>query len=60
MDEPLSSMDEALNIRLETEILRMHRQLGFTLLYVTHSRAEAQNIATRLIQMRNGTIASSG
>ena len=47
MDEPLSNLDEALNIHLREEIVRLQEELGFTLLYVTHSKSEAQSIATR-------------
>lgn len=56
MDEPLSSLDEALNQRLRGVILHLHRELGFTLLYVTHSRAEAEDIGTRILYMREGKL----
>ena len=48
MDEPLSSLDEALSRKLRAEILRLHAEIGFTLVYVTHSRGEAQDIGTRI------------
>src|SRR6516162_7092627 len=51
MDEPLSSLDAALAERLRREILRLHAELAFTLVYVTHSRDEAQEIATRIIEL---------
>jgi len=51
MDEPLSSLDLELNQRLRKEILRLHEKLGFGLLYVTHDRDEADDIATRIITM---------
>jgi len=47
MDEPLSNLDEALNIHLREEIIKLQEELSFTLLYVTHSKSEAQSIATR-------------
>jgi iron(III) transport system ATP-binding protein len=56
MDEPLSSLDHELNLHLRTEILRLHAALGFTLVYVTHSREEAVGIGTRVIVMRNGRV----
>lgn len=56
MDEPLSNLDEELNLHLRSEIIRLHQQLGFTLIYVTHNRAEAGDIATRLATMRLGRI----
>jgi len=49
MDEPLSSLDEELNLHLRREIVRLQQALKFTLLYVTHSRSEAKEIGTRLI-----------
>ncbi len=56
MDEPLSNLDQDLNVRLRREILRLHRALGFTLVYVTHDREEAAEIGTRLVRMRQGRI----
>jgi iron(III) transport system ATP-binding protein len=60
MDEPLSNLDFELNLRLRTEILRLHASLGFTLLYVTHDREEAFEIGTRVVLMRSGTIERTG
>ena len=56
MDEPLSSLDDELNLHLRGEILRLHAALGFSLIYVTHSREEAADIGTRVIAMQNGTV----
>lgn len=56
MDEPLSSLDEALNIRLRAEIIALQEKLGFTLVYVTHNKEEANAIAHRIIKMRDGKI----
>jgi iron(III) transport system ATP-binding protein len=52
MDEPLSSLDPELNLHLRREILRLHAELGFTLVYVTHSREEAADLGSRVILMR--------
>jgi iron(III) transport system ATP-binding protein len=49
MDEPLSSLDEELNLRMRAEIVRLQQALEFTLLYVTHSNSEAQEIGTRIV-----------
>jgi ABC-type sugar transport system ATPase subunit len=51
MDEPLSNLDMALSRRLRAEILRLHMELGFTLVYVTHSLEEVQDIGTRMIDL---------
>jgi len=56
MDEPLSSLDLDLNIRLRREILALHEKLRFTMLYVTHDRDEARDVATRLVSMKQGRI----
>jgi iron(III) transport system ATP-binding protein len=49
MDEPLSSLDEELNLRMRAEIVRLQQILEFTLLYVTHNNSEAQEIGTRIV-----------
>jgi iron(III) transport system ATP-binding protein len=56
MDEALSTLDEELNKQLRQEILRLHADLGFTLVYVTHSGDEAKHIGTRTIHIRQGRI----
>ena len=52
MDEPLSSLDPELNLHLRREILRLHAELGFSLVYVTHSGEEAADIGSRVLVMR--------
>lgn len=59
MDEPLSSLDEALNVQLRKEIIRLQSELGFTLIYVTHSRAEAKDIGSRVTYLSRGRIKSA-
>jgi ABC-type sugar transport system ATPase subunit len=56
MDEPLSSLDPDLSLHLRGEILRLHAELGFTLVYVTHNREEAADLGSRVIAMRHGKI----
>ena len=51
MDEPLSSLDRALNQKLRKEIIRLQEKFGFTLVYVTHNEEEAEEIATRIITL---------
>ena len=60
MDEPLSSLDMELNVRLRKEVLRLQERLGFTLLYVTHDRDEAFGMATRVVLMRKGRVEYEG
>lgn len=56
MDEPLSNLDDALNVQLREEILRLHGDLGFTLVYVTHNLDEAEALRARIIFLRRGQI----
>ena len=55
MDEPLSNLDAALNCRLREEILRLHDELAFTLVYVTHDHDEAQEIGTRTFDLSSAS-----
>ncbi len=60
MDEPLSSLDLELSLKLRKEILRLQKELGFTLLYVTHNREEAFEIGSRVVVMSHGKIERIG
>jgi ABC-type Fe3+/spermidine/putrescine transport system ATPase subunit len=54
MDEPLSSLDEELNLKLRGEILQLQGEFGFALLYVTHDREEAFALAERIVLVARG------
>ena len=54
MDEPLSNLDNALRIAMRTEIKELHRQLGATMVYVTHDQTEALSLADRIAVMKDG------
>ncbi len=54
MDEPLSNLDDDLRDELCGHLLDLHSQLGFTLVYVTHSKEEMRRIGTRAILLPNG------
>jgi ABC-type sugar transport system ATPase subunit len=56
MDEPLSNLDDELALQMRKEILRLHHDLGFTLVYVTHNRDEAEELGTRIIRLKRGRI----
>jgi len=60
MDEPLSSLDQDLNVQLRKEILKLQNKIGFALLYVTHDRDEAFDIGSRIIVMKDGKIEETG
>jgi ABC-type Fe3+/spermidine/putrescine transport system ATPase subunit len=60
MDEPLSSLNPELRHRLQQEIVGLQEQLGYALLYVTHSREEAFEIGMRVVVMEQGRITRMG
>ena len=56
MDEPLANLNPELKSQLCSEILRLHAELRFTLLHVTHSRDEAEVLGTRLVSLSAGRL----
>ena len=56
MDEPLSALDAELRMEMRKEIQGIHRQLGTTIVYVTHDQGEALAMADRIVVMNNGEI----
>jgi multiple sugar transport system ATP-binding protein len=59
-DEPLSNLDAKLRTELRRELKHLHRQLGATMIYVTHDQVEAMTLATRMAVMRGGVIQQIG
>jgi spermidine/putrescine transport system ATP-binding protein len=60
LDEPLSALDAHLVIRMQSELTRLHRELGITFFYVTHSQSEAFALADRVIIMNDGKVVQVG
>ncbi|MBT9289905.1 ABC transporter ATP-binding protein [Prosthecodimorpha staleyi] len=60
LDEPLSALDAHLRVRMQTELSRLHRQLGITFVYVTHAQSEAFALADRIVIMSEGRIRQVG
>jgi ABC-type Fe3+/spermidine/putrescine transport system ATPase subunit len=60
LDEPLSNLDTRLREEMRSEIKRIHRSLGVTMVYVTHDQAEALSLADRLVVMHAGRIVQIG
>ena len=56
MDEPFGAVDEITRGQLQEEILRIHRESGITILFVTHDIAEALKLGTRTLVMDGGTV----
>jgi multiple sugar transport system ATP-binding protein len=59
-DEPLSNLDAKLRTELRRELKQLHRELGATMIYVTHDQVEAMTLATRVAVMRGGRIQQVG
>ncbi len=56
LDEPLSNLDAKLRHSVRTEIARLHRQLGTTMIYVTHDQVEAMTLGQRIVVLKDGEI----
>src|SRR5215216_2311727 len=56
MDEPLSNLDAKLRVQMRTEVSRIQRRLGTTMVYVTHDQTEAMTLGDRVAVMRGGII----
>ena len=59
-DEPLSNLDAELRVHMRVEIARLHKDLGATMIYVTHDQVEAMTLATKIVVMREGRIEQVG
>jgi multiple sugar transport system ATP-binding protein len=56
MDEPLSNLDAQLRVQTRLEILKLHRELGTTFVYVTHDQIEAMTMGDRIVVLRDGVL----
>ncbi|WP_214471637.1 sn-glycerol-3-phosphate ABC transporter ATP-binding protein UgpC [Mesorhizobium sp. dw_380] len=59
-DEPLSNLDAELRVQMRVEISRLHKELGTTMVYVTHDQTEAMTLADRIVVLRAGHIEQIG
>jgi iron(III) transport system ATP-binding protein len=60
LDEPLSNLDAKLRVEMRTHIKDIHRNIGRTMIYVTHDQAEALSMADRIAVMRRGRLVQAG
>jgi sn-glycerol 3-phosphate transport system ATP-binding protein len=60
MDEPLSNLDAKLRNSVRKDIKRLQRDLGITVVYVTHDQTEAMSMADKIVLMRDGHIQQTG
>ena len=59
-DEPLSNLDAELRVEMRVEISRLHRELGTTIVYVTHDQVEAMTLADKIVVLKEGLIQQVG
>ncbi|WP_425039232.1 ABC transporter ATP-binding protein [Primorskyibacter sp. S187A] len=59
-DEPLSNLDAELRVEMRVEIARLHREIGATMIYVTHDQVEAMTLADKIVVLKSGYIAQVG
>jgi multiple sugar transport system ATP-binding protein len=55
-DEPLSNLDAKLRVQMRAEIIKLHKQLDTTIIYVTHDQTEAMTMANKIVVMKDGII----
>ena len=60
MDEPLSNLDAKLRMSMRAEIIKLHREVGGTFVYVTHDQIEAMTMGTKIALMRDGVVQQFG
>jgi len=60
MDEPLSNLDAKLRQSMRHELRELQRQLGLTVVYVTHDQAEAMSMADQVVLMNHGRVEQAG
>jgi multiple sugar transport system ATP-binding protein len=59
-DEPLSNLDAALRVNTRLEIAKLHRDLGATMIYVTHDQVEAMTLASKIVVLNGGRVEQVG
>lgn len=59
-DEPLSNLDAELRVEMRVEIARLHKEIGATMIYVTHDQVEAMTLADKIVVMRAGRVEQIG
>ena len=60
MDEPLSNLDAKLRAKMRVELVKLHKQLDTTIIYVTHDQTEAMTLGTKIVVMKDGLIQQVG
>jgi glycine betaine/proline transport system ATP-binding protein len=59
-DEPFSALDPLIRRDMQNEVIRLHREVGKTMVFITHDLAEALKLGDHIVIMRDGAIVQSG
>jgi multiple sugar transport system ATP-binding protein len=59
-DEPLSNLDAALRAKTRIELMRLHRELEATMVYVTHDQVEAMTLGDKIVVLHEGAVQQAG
>ena len=59
-DEPLSNLDAELRVEMRVELARLHKEIGATMIYVTHDQVEAMTLADKIVVLRAGNVEQVG
>ncbi len=59
-DEPLSNLDAELRVQMRLELARLHKQIGATMIYVTHDQVEAMTLADKIFVLQAGVVRQAG
>ena len=59
-DEPFSALDPLIRRDMQNEVIRLHRELGKTMVFITHDLAEALKLGDRIMILRDGAIVQIG
>jgi len=59
-DEPLSNLDAKLRVAMRAELIKLHKRLAATMIYVTHDQVEAMSLGDRLIVLKDGKVQQIG
>ncbi|NWG29788.1 MAG: sn-glycerol-3-phosphate ABC transporter ATP-binding protein UgpC [Ignavibacteriaceae bacterium] len=59
-DEPLSNLDAKLRVQMRTEISKLHKNLGATMIYVTHDQTEAMTMGDKIVILKDGEVQQIG
>ncbi|MGA1538687.1 MAG: ABC transporter ATP-binding protein, partial [bacterium] len=60
MDEPLSNLDAKLRVEIRSEIKSLNKQLGITIVYVTHDQSEALSMSDKVVLLQGGKVVQTG